>query len=153
MPVEPACVLQPLRRLLLGDRSGGQGGRCGVEGPGDLFREPLDRLPGVPGLHGGREQDDDQHTHDRPDEGLENAPCAHGLAPADQPTPSTSIALIGTSTRFGPRRSTWPTMMDAATRAPRLHQVRPTSDTNSTASATPATTLSTRSIPAASQGA
>jgi hypothetical protein len=37
--------------------------------------------------------------------------------------------------------------MDAATRMNRLHQERPTTETNPTASATPATTLSTRCTP------
>jgi hypothetical protein len=68
-------------------------------------------------------------------------------APAVQPTPSTSIALIGTSTRCGPSRRICPTMIEAATSAPRLHQVSPTNDTNSMASATPDTMLSTRCAP------
>ena len=68
------------------------------------------------------------------------------LAPA-VPTPSTSIALIGTSTRCGPSLNSWPTTMDAATRPARLHQVNPTAATTSTARATPATTLATRWTP------
>lgn len=51
---------------------------------------------------------------------------------------------MGTSTSWGPNRSSWPTTIDAATRAPRLHQFRPTIDENRTARATPATTLDTR---------
>jgi hypothetical protein len=39
------------------------------------------------------------------------------------PTSSTSIALIGTSNRCGPSRSSRPTTRDAATTAPRLHHV------------------------------
>ena len=37
--------------------------------------------------------------------------------------------------------------MDAATSTPRLHHVRPTTETNPIASATPVTTLMTRSTP------
>src|SRR5215212_1560434 len=72
---------------------------------------------------------------------------AAASAPDAYPTPSTSIALIGTSIRYGPSRSSWPTTIDAATRMNRLHQFRPTMETNPTASTTPATTLSTRCRP------
>ena len=72
---------------------------------------------------------------------------AAASAPDAYPTPSTSIALIGTSIRYGPSRSSWPTTIDAATRMNRLHQCRPTTETNPTASTTPATTLSTRCRP------
>ena len=41
---------------------------------------------------------------------------AAASAPAVNPTPSTSIALIGTSMRFGPSRSSWPTTIAAAIR-------------------------------------
>ena len=57
------------------------------------------------------------------------------------------MALIGTSIRFGPSRNSCPTTMDAATRIARLHQVRPTRAEKPVASATPATTLSTRWTP------
>ena len=57
------------------------------------------------------------------------------------------MALIGTSIRFGPSRNSWPTTMDAATRIARLHHVRPTRAEKAMASATPATTLSTRWTP------
>ena len=77
---------------------------------------------------------------------------AAASAPAVNPTPSTSIALIGTSMRLGPSRSSWPTTMAAATRMPRLHQVRPTTKAKPVAIATPASTASTRSH-AAEQGA
>ena len=63
------------------------------------------------------------------------------------PTASTSIALIGTSIRCGPSRSSWPTRIETATRTPRLHQVRPTRLENPTASSTPAVTLATRCTP------
>ena len=63
------------------------------------------------------------------------------------PTARTSIALIGTSTRWGPSLSSWPTRMDTATRMPRLHQLIPTSEENPTASRTPETTLTTRCTP------
>jgi hypothetical protein len=72
---------------------------------------------------------------------------AAASAPAVNPTPSTSIALIGTSMRLGPSRSSWPTTMAAATRTPRLHQVRPTTKAKPVAIATPASTASTRSTP------
>ena len=64
--------------------------------------------------------------------------------PSAPPTPSTSMALIGTSTRCGPNRRIWPIMIEAATRMPRLHQVISTNEENQTASMTPATTLTTR---------
>ena len=62
-------------------------------------------------------------------------------------TPSTSIALIGTSSRCSPRRSSWPMTRAAAITAPRLHHVRPTTSESRTATRTPATTLSTRFSP------
>jgi hypothetical protein len=64
-----------------------------------------------------------------------------------KPTPSTSIALIGTSMTFGPSLSSWPSMIETAMSSARLHHVTPVTDANRTARSTPATTLTTRSIP------
>jgi len=55
------------------------------------------------------------------------------------PTPSTSIALIGTSSMCGPSRRIWPLMIAAATTVPRLHQFNPTTDTY--AGTTPVTSI------------
>jgi len=65
------------------------------------------------------------------------------------PTASTIIALIGTSSRFAPRRSILPTTSEPATTSPRLHQVKPTTSAIPTATNTPASTLSTRPKPEA----
>jgi hypothetical protein len=35
------------------------------------------------------------------------------------------MALIGTSTRFGPSRRSWPMTMEIAISSPRLHHVTP----------------------------
>ena len=77
--------------------------------------------------------------------------CQAAESAASDPTPSTSIALIGTSTRFAPIRSTWPIRIDTAIMIARLHQVRSTKVANSAATDTPVTTLSTRSAPLASR--
>src|SRR3954453_10351006 len=66
------------------------------------------------------------------------------------PTARTSIPLIGTSSRCGPSRSSRPATSETATTSPRLHQVSPVTPANSTASSTPATTLTMRSRPCAS---
>ena len=63
------------------------------------------------------------------------------------PTASTSMALIGTSSMCGPSRSSWPTRMEIAISAPRLHQVSPTIAEKPTASSTPAVTLAIRCTP------
>ena len=61
------------------------------------------------------------------------------------------MALIGTSIRFAPSLSTWPTRIDTAITIARLHHVSSTKVANVAATATPATTLRTRSTPLASR--
>jgi hypothetical protein len=65
--------------------------------------------------------------------------------PAWPATASTSMALIGTSRVWSPRRSSRPMTSAARMVTPRLHQVRPTTLEISAATSTPATTLPTRS--------
>jgi hypothetical protein len=67
----------------------------------------------------------------------------------NDPTPSTSMALMGTSMRLAPMRSACPMTIDKAIRMARLHQVRSTKVAKVAASDTPTTTLSTRSRPLA----
>ena len=57
------------------------------------------------------------------------------------------MPLIATSTRLARRRRAWPMVMETKIRIPRLHQVSGTYDANSTASETPETTATTRSMP------
>ena len=66
------------------------------------------------------------------------------------PTPSTSMALIATSSRLAPRRSAWPIAMEMKISRPRLHHSSGTMTANATARATPATTATTLSRPLAS---
>ena len=68
---------------------------------------------------------------------------------APTPTPSTSIPLIATSTRFERSRSTWPIVMATRMSMPRLHHSSGTTAAKTTATETPATTASTRSRPLA----
>ena len=74
-------------------------------------------------------------------------PRAYRWAP---PTASTSMAVMGTSSSCGPKRSSRPATRLAATTRPRLHQVSPTKLAKTAATSTPATTLTTRSRPEAS---
>ena len=60
------------------------------------------------------------------------------------------MALIATSTRLDRRRRNWPTVMEIRMSTPRLHHSSGTTVANTTASATPATTATTRSSPLAS---
>ncbi len=66
-------------------------------------------------------------------------PVAAALPPSDR----MSMALIGTSRMWSPRRSTYPTARLAGTRIARLHQVNPATADSATATTTPATTLTT----------
>lgn len=59
------------------------------------------------------------------------------------PTDRMSIALMGTSRTFSPRRSANPAASAIATVIPRLHHVNPTHADSATASRTPTTTLAT----------
>ncbi len=65
------------------------------------------------------------------------------------PTPSTSIALIGTSMRLSRRRNACPTAIETKISRPRLHHSSGTTEAKNTARATPVTTATTRSRPLA----
>ena len=77
--------------------------------------------------------------------------CQAADSALNEPTPSTSMPLIATSMRFERSRSTWPMVMETRMSRPRLHHSSGTTAANPTATATPATTATTRSSPLASR--
>ena len=76
--------------------------------------------------------------------------CQAAASAPSEPTPSTSMPLIATSTRFERRCSAWPIVMETRMSRPRLHHSRGTTAAKATATETPATTATTRSMPLAS---